>query len=111
MSYWQGKRALIIGGSSGLGRAVADVLAQYGARIAIVGRRQSQLDIATKELKACGADVIDIAADVTNSEDIERVFAIIKTEWGGLDFLCHCAGRSMRGTMLGTSADDFRGLW
>ena len=57
MSYWQGKRALIIGGSAGLGRAIADVLAQYGARIAIVGRRQSQLDIATKELKACGADV------------------------------------------------------
>jgi NAD(P)-dependent dehydrogenase (short-subunit alcohol dehydrogenase family) len=111
MSYWQGKRALIIGGSAGLGRAIADVLAQYGARLAIVGRRQSQLDLATKELKACGADVIDISADVTNPEHVDRLFATIKGEWGGIEFLCHCAGRSMRGTMLGTSPDDFRDLW
>src|SRR5690349_15287267 len=111
MSYWQGKRALIIGGSAGLGRAIADVLAQYGARLAIVGRRQSQLDIAIKELKACGADVMDIAADVTKPDDIERIFDRVKTEWSGVDFLCHCAGRSMRGTMLGTTADDFRQLW
>jgi NAD(P)-dependent dehydrogenase (short-subunit alcohol dehydrogenase family) len=111
MSYWEGKRALIIGGSAGLGRAVADVLAQYGARLAIVGRRQSQLDIATNELKACGADVVNIAADVTNSDDVDRLFATVKSEWGGIDFLCHCAGRSMRGTLLGTSPEEFRELW
>src|SRR3954466_10500571 len=111
MSYWEGKRALIIGGSARLGRAVADVLAQYGARLAIVGRRQSQLDIATNELRACGADVINIAADVTNSDDVDRLFATVKSEWGGIDFLCHCAGRSMRGTLLGTSPEEFRELW
>src|SRR3954468_1718331 len=108
MSYWQGKRALIVGGSAGLGRAIADVLAQHGARLAIVARQQAGLDIAAKELRACGADVFDVAADVTSPADLEQVFNRVKSEWGGLEFLCHCAGRSMRGTILGTSAEEFR---
>jgi NAD(P)-dependent dehydrogenase (short-subunit alcohol dehydrogenase family) len=111
MSYWDGKRALIIGGSAGLGRALADVLGQYGARLAIVGRNQPRLDTATDSLKAFGADVFNVAADVTIDADIERLFNTIKDAWGGVDILCHCAGRSMRGTMLATPADEFRALW
>jgi uncharacterized protein len=111
MTYWQGKRALIVGGSAGLGRALADVLAQHGARLAIVARRQPQLDTATQQLTACGADVFSVAADITNANDIERVFNSVKSAWGGLDLFCHCAGRSMRGTTLGTSPDEYRELW
>jgi uncharacterized protein len=111
MSYWDGKRAVIIGGSSGLGRALADVLGQYGARLAIVGRRQSQLDAAVQELNAFGAEVISVSADVTNADDVSRLFNTVKSSWGGVDLLCHCAGRSMRGTALATSIDDYRALW
>ncbi len=68
MSYWSGKRALIIGGSAGLGRVLADVLAQHGARLAIVARRQQPLDVAAQDLKVRGAEVLSIAADVTNLE-------------------------------------------
>ncbi len=111
MSYWRGKRAVIIGGSAGLGRALADVLPQYGARLAIVARGQQALDSAAQELRAQGADVLSIAADVTKADDIRRMGATIQSAWGGIDLLCHCAGRSMRGTALATSATDFRGLW
>jgi short-subunit dehydrogenase len=111
MSYWHGKRAIVIGGSAGLGRALADVLAQHGARLAIVARRQEQLDLATQELKACGAEVFNVVADVTSAGDVERLFQTVKSEWGGADFLGHCAGRSMRGTTLATSADEYRELW
>jgi short-subunit dehydrogenase len=111
MSYWNGKRALIIGGSAGLGRALADVLAQHGARLAIVARRQQPLDAAVQELKARGADVLSIAADVTNLDDVKRLSESVHAAWGGIDLLCHCAGRSMRGTALTTTPTDFRDLW
>jgi short-subunit dehydrogenase len=111
MSYWDGKRALIIGGSAGLGRALADVLGQHGARLAIVGRGQPQLDAATDALKAFGADVFNLVADVTKQEDVERLFTSVKDAWGGLDLLCQCAGRSMRGTTLATPIDEYRALW
>lgn len=111
MSYWSGKRALIIGGSAGLGRALADVLAQHGARLTIVARRQQPLDAVTRDLKARGAEVLSVAADVTKLDDIKRLSDSVHSAWGGIDLLCHCAGRSMRGTALATNAADFRDLW
>src|SRR5204862_2992782 len=92
-------------------RALADVLAQHGARLAIVARRQQPLDAAAQVLKASGAEVLSIAADVTKRDDVKRVGDSIHGAWGGTDLLCHCAGRSMRGTALATNAADFRELW
>jgi short-subunit dehydrogenase len=111
MSYWSGKRALIIGGSAGLGRALADVLAQHGTRLAIVARRQEPLDAAVQGLKKLDAEVLSVTADVTKRDDIQRLGEFTQNAWGGIDLLCHCAGRSMRGTALATSATDFRDLW
>ena len=48
---------------------------------------------------------------MTKPIDIERLSATVHSAWGGVDLLCHCAGRSMRGTVLATSPDDFRELW
>jgi short-subunit dehydrogenase len=111
MSYWRGKRAVVTGGSSGLGRAVATALVERGARVMLVARRQALLDEAVQELKSRGGDVLAVAADVTKPVDIERMSATVHSAWGGVDILCHCAGRSMRGTVLTTTADDFRELW
>lgn len=111
MSYWRGKRAVVTGGSAGLGRALAKVLVQHGGRVVIVARRQSMLDDAAQEFKAFGGDVLTVTADVTRQEDVDRLAATVNSAWGGLDFFCHCAGRSMRGTVLTTSPDDFQSLW
>ena len=111
MSYWRGKRAVVTGGSAGLGRAIATALVQHGAKVAIVARGQASLDEAAQQLKALGGDVLAVAADVTKQEDVDRLASTVTSAWGGLDLLCHCAGRSMRGTVLGTSPDDFRDLW
>jgi short-subunit dehydrogenase len=111
MTYWTGKRALIIGGSTGLGRALADVLAQHGARLTIVARGPQPLELAAQEMNARGAEVSSIAADITKLEDIHRIRDSVQAAWGGIDLLCHCAGRSMRGTALATTAADFRDLW
>lgn len=111
MSYWHGKRAVVTGGSVGLGRAVAGALVDRGARVAIVARRQSLLDTAAQELRVSGDNVLPIAADVTQPDDVSRLASAVHGAWGGVDLLCNCAGRSMRGTILATSADEFRDLW
>ena len=111
MPYWTGKRALVIGASAGLGRAVADVLAQYGAKLVLVARRQPQLDATVAELRTHCRDVIGISADVTNLDDVHRLGETVRQAWGGIDLLVHCAGRSMRGTVLGTPPAEFRSLW
>jgi NAD(P)-dependent dehydrogenase (short-subunit alcohol dehydrogenase family) len=111
MTYWQGKRAVVTGGSSGLGRVLASVLVKHGARVAIVARRAPQIEVVTEELRAGGGNVLGIPADVTIQGDVDRMATAVQSAWGGLDLLCHCAGRSMRGTALSTSADEFRELW
>lgn len=111
MEYWRDKRAVITGGSAGLGRALAGALVQHGAHVAIVARGQAALDDTAQQLGALGGDVLPLAADVTDRDAVQHVSSTVQKIWGGVDFVCHCAGRSMRGNALATSVADFRGLW
>lgn len=111
MNYWQGKRAVILGGSSGLGRALAEVLVDRGARVAIVARGQDALDRAVAELTALDDEIFGIAADVTNAVDVERLAIEIHERWHGVDFVAHTAGRSMRGDAITTPPEEFQQLW
>jgi short-subunit dehydrogenase len=111
MTYWQGKRAVVTGGSAGLGRAIAERLLGEGARVAIVARHQDALDETAGQLAARGGDVLPIAADVTDQADTERLAATVSNRWGGVDLFCANAGRSMRGHALTTPIDKYRELW
>ncbi len=111
MSYWHGKRAVITGGSAGLGRALAGLLTERGARVAIAARGQESLSAVASELRAQGGDVLAIAADVTNPDGVRHLADAVHRDWGGIDLLCHCAGRSMRGNALTTTAAEYRDLW
>lgn len=111
MSYWEGKRALIVGGSSGLGRALAESLIDRGARIAIVARSQAHLEKAVAELAAPGDEVLALQGDVTSAADVERLRITLHERWQGVDFVAHCAGRSMRGEAITTPPDKFDELW
>jgi 3-oxoacyl-[acyl-carrier protein] reductase len=79
--------ALITGGSSGIGRAVAQTLASSGARVAITGRDKSRLNEAARSLKA-----LPIVADVSKEADVERTYREIFKAFGELDILVNNAG-------------------
>ena len=111
MTYWQGKRAVVTGGSSGLGRTIARCLVDAGARVAIASNESDALDETARELAARGGDVLPIVADVTSETDTDRLAATVHNQWGGVDFFCPCAGRSMRGDALATTVDEYRELW
>lgn len=89
MSRLNGKIAVITGGNSGIGLATAIRFAAEGAQVVIVGRRQDQLDNA---LQLIGHDAIAIQADVSKLDDLDRVFAEVKTATGRIDILFANAG-------------------
>ena len=94
----RGKVALITGGSEGIGRATARLLAAEGAKVALCSRGQESLDAAAAEIKAAtGADVLTISADVTNAEDLERVVATVRERLGVPTLLLNNAGQSAAG--------------
>jgi uncharacterized protein len=110
MRYWQGKAAIVTGGSSGLGRAIAAALAEAGARVAIAARGAQALEAAARDLRQAGHQVIAVPTDLTRSEEVERLVARTLDEFGRLDLLVNNAGRSMRRAVLETTAEDFREL-
>jgi short-subunit dehydrogenase len=111
MEYWEGKRAVITGASSGLGRAVAEMLAARGAHLMLIARTAETLSNVANTLRARGGSVSTLSADVTQLGDVERIVEATQKELGGVDILCHCAGRSMRGEILVTRPDDHCELW
>lgn len=68
-----GKTAIIVGGSGGLGEAMAHTLSGAGAHIALVGRNQGKLDKVAGELKAKGGKVETFTADMTSESDVKRL--------------------------------------
>jgi 3-oxoacyl-[acyl-carrier protein] reductase len=79
--------ALITGGTSGIGRAIAQTLASSGARVAITGRDKTRLVETARTLK-----VFPITADVAKEADVERTYREVLKEFGDLDILVNNAG-------------------
>jgi 3-oxoacyl-[acyl-carrier protein] reductase len=88
------KRAIITGGSKGIGLAIARSLCAEGARMLICGREQSALDqaLATLSGSANGGDAFATIADVSSYENVQRLFRAADEKLGGLDLLINNAG-------------------
>lgn len=105
-----GKRVLLTGGSSGIGRAIAGALAARGARLLLTGRRPEVLAEAVGVLKASGADVHGIAADVTDPAARAAMLEAAMSALGGLDILINNAGGVRAGRLEDTSEAEIRAM-
>jgi NAD(P)-dependent dehydrogenase (short-subunit alcohol dehydrogenase family) len=83
------KVAVVTGGSAGIGLGIAKHFAEEGARVFIIGRRQSQLDQAVAEI---GGDAAAIQGDISNLIDLDRIYATVKSQAGRIDVLAVNAG-------------------
>lgn len=89
MGRLEGKTAVITGGNSGIGLAAAKRFVAEGAHVVITGRRQEELD---KAVAAIGAGVTAVQGDVSNLEDLDRLFATVRDARGHIDVLFANAG-------------------
>ena len=103
-----GRRALVTGGSKGIGRAVALELAAEGAAVGLCARSAGEVAEAVAELKAAGAEAWGVAADVTVPADCERFVADGAEALGGLDILVNNAGAAHPGNFETLTDDDWQ---
>jgi NAD(P)-dependent dehydrogenase (short-subunit alcohol dehydrogenase family) len=96
------RAALITGGSSGIGLAIARVLGEEGYGLTLSARRPDKLEAAADELRNEGYDVMAVAANITEDEAIKDVVTQHRERWGRLDVLINNAGLGIGATVADT---------
>lgn len=106
----KGQIAVVTGGGTGIGRAVAFSLADEGCRVVITGRREAILKEAAAAYRG-STPILIHAADVANRQDVERLFAWVRGELGPVDILVNSAGINVaRRSMAELDPDDWQRL-
>lgn len=101
------KRIVVTGGTTGIGKAIADVLVSLGGRVLIFGRDHEDFKNAVADIKKQfpGSEVYGTPADVTKKEDIDKIFELVDTELGGIDILINNAALAAPGITQETYED------
>jgi NAD(P)-dependent dehydrogenase (short-subunit alcohol dehydrogenase family) len=103
------KVAMVTGGGTGIGRAIALRCGVEGASVVVVGRREAPLRAVADVIRAAGGRAQAIAADVARSADVERVLAEVVRRWARLDVLVNNAGAMVARTRAAdTSEEEWR---
>ncbi|WP_447919676.1 SDR family NAD(P)-dependent oxidoreductase [Achromobacter aegrifaciens] len=101
----KGKVAVVTGGSLGIGRAVTEALAAEGVRVAIVARRQAQLDeVAAEITRATGVEVLGVAADVSDTAQVNAMMQRVAEHFGRVDILVN--GAAHPGGLVRSEIDE-----
>jgi NAD(P)-dependent dehydrogenase (short-subunit alcohol dehydrogenase family) len=103
----EGKKALVFGGTSGLGKSIALGLAEAGADVVPVSRRGEEVAKTAAAVRAMGRQSLELTADVTRREDIQEVLRRMKGEMGRVDILVNSAGTTKRAPSLDFSDEDW----
>jgi len=98
-------RIVVVGASSGLGRSIGIGLAQRGARVALLARRQARLDGAASE---AGSEALAIACDVTDAASCQSAIAAAARGLGGIDAIVYATGIGPLARLVDTDADTWR---
>ena len=103
-----GKIALVTGGGTGIGRAIALALAAQGAAVAVVYRTsEAQAAEVVAEIAAGGGRAVALRGDVMRSEDVDGLVGGVLAEWGALDIVVNNAGLTRDGLLLRMSEADW----
>ena len=106
----QGKRALVTGASSGIGKRVAAAYVQAGAQVALAARHAEKLEVVADELAAVGGRAVPICCDVTQPEQVSRMLDQVIAELGGIDIAVCNAGIITVTPMLDMPPEEFQSI-
>jgi NAD(P)-dependent dehydrogenase (short-subunit alcohol dehydrogenase family) len=102
-----GRVAVVLGGTTGIGRALSLGLARAGGDVVASGRRIEQVEQTADELERLGRRSLRVASDVTDRASLERLLAAVVSSFGKVDILVNCAGKTKRGPTLDFSESDW----
>jgi len=105
-TYGAAKAAIVTGGSSGIGLAIARILAAEGYGLTVVARRAERLERAAARLRADGADVQAVTAQVGQEEAVRRVVSAHRQRFGRLDVLVNNAGAGFMAPVSGITTSQ-----
>jgi NAD(P)-dependent dehydrogenase (short-subunit alcohol dehydrogenase family) len=105
-----GKTAVVVGGTSGIGRAISLGLAEAGADVVASARRQQQVDETAADIEARGRRTLRVACDMQDRTSLERLQAETIAAFGKVDILVNCAGKIRRAPTLTFPEDEWRDI-
>jgi NAD(P)-dependent dehydrogenase (short-subunit alcohol dehydrogenase family) len=104
------KTAVVIGGTSGIGRALAEGLALAGANVVATGRRAELVQAACKRIETLGRKSLPLTCDVANTASLEALLETTSKELGPVDVLVNCAGKTQRIPSFDIAEVDWNGI-
>ena len=102
-----GKTAVVVGGTSGIGLAMAIGLAEAGADVVATSRRQEQVDEAAAKIEAAGRKTLRLTSDVGDRASLQALCDGVLAEFGKVDILVNCAGKIKREPTLSVSEETW----
>ncbi len=102
-----GRTALVTGGNSGIGLAMAEALGAAGARLILVARRQPELDKAVATLRAKGGEAVSVVADLSRRDVADDIASTCRSRHLDIDILINAAGLNLRRPFPDVTAEDF----
>src|SRR5262249_47535068 len=105
-----GKTAVVLGGTSGIGRALVHGLAEAGADVVASSRRREQVDATAGEIESRGRKTLRETSDVTDRPSLQRLLDKTVGAFGKVDVLVNCAGRTKRTPTLELSEGDWSAI-
>lgn len=108
--HLEGKSAVVIGGTSGIGRALALGLARAGADVAASSRRVEQVHATAAEIEALGRKSVRAASDVCDRASLEALRDAALAAFGKIDILINCAGKTKRAPTLAFAEQDWNDI-
>ncbi len=101
------KVAIVTGGGSGIGRAIALGLAEAGADVVPVGRTAKRIENTAKEIEGLGQKTLIIPTDVTDKGQVENLVNKVNADLGSVDILVNCAGLNIKKPVLDLDVEDW----
>ena len=107
MERLRDKRAIVTGGGSGIGRAIAIRLSEEGARVALADLDQAAAEGVASDIGGAGGETLVVKTDVTRAADVEALVEEAVRRWDGLDVMVNNAGVGVAGTAPVTDEKDY----
>lgn len=103
----ENRTAAVTGAGRGIGRAIAEMLAENGARVALLEINKNDAEACAEKLRSSGAEAMAVQCDVSSEEQVQEAFPLVTEQFGGVDILVNNAGIFELKSTEETTAEDW----